>query len=379
MRCSRPLAASSARTAHFCPGTAAAGGRVLRGTTPEAARPSAQTYRGYLRSASGDVGGTSEVKLARPQARKGATTVRVTATIRLAGARALILKGTCAFAPELSAELESKGGRRLSLAIDAAGMAGTFGDFEIDGSRDAFASRASADRDAAAAALAPWLGRPLALVWPEEGGWNALSVSIGQKGRVKVSGTRADGSRVNANGQLVVGADWCCVPVVLQKNAKMSFVLWLAKDGSETGIDGLPAEAALSEATPLGGSASFTLDAVALCGLLEDDTFLACLPDGIQVEQRGAKWIVAGGARPGRVVLDKSGAVVAATAGANPSALKLAYRAKDGTFSGSFTAYRLVNGRPKALTVKVAGIVADGVGYGTAKVGKTGTLAVTVE
>ena len=57
---------------------------------------------------------------------------------------------------------------------------------------------------------------------------------------------------------------------------------------------------------------------------------------------------------------------MAAKLGENPSALRLIYRAKDGSFRGTFKAYADVNGRPKPTTVKVAGVLVNGIGYGTA-------------
>ena len=62
----------------------------------------------------------------------------------------------------------------------------------------------------------------------------------------------------------------------------------------------------------------------------------------------------------------------------NPSALKLTYTAKTGAFKGSFKAYADVGGKPKGTTVKVTGVLVNGVGYGTATV-KGDSAAVTVE
>lgn len=62
----------------------------------------------------------------------------------------------------------------------------------------------------------------------------------------------------------------------------------------------------------------------------------------------------------------------------NPSGLKLTYKAKDGTFKGSFKAYADVNGRPKATTVNVTGVLVEGVGYGAATIKKLGGVSVTV-
>ena len=73
------------------------------------------------------------------------------------------------------------------------------------------------------------------------------------------------------------------------------------------------------------------------------------------------------------------GEVDEAKAGANPSGLRLLYRAKDGSFSGSFKAYVLYRGKPKATTVTVSGVVIDGVGYGTATIRKVGSIPVGIE
>ena len=50
----------------------------------------------------------------------------------------------------------------------------------------------------------------------------------------------------------------------------------------------------------------------------------------------------------------------------NLSGLKLNYTPKKGTFKGSFKVYAVQNGKIKKFTVKVNGVVVDGVGYGSA-------------
>ena len=62
-----------------------------------------------------------------------------------------------------------------------------------------------------------------------------------------------------------------------------------------------------------------------------------------------------------------------------PADLKLKYKAKDGTFSGSFKVYVDNGRRVKAVTVGVRGVVLDGVGYGAAYVKKVGDWVVTVK
>ena len=68
-----------------------------------------------------------------------------------------------------------------------------------------------------------------------------------------------------------------------------------------------------------------------------------------------------------------------AKTGENPSGLKLTYKAKEGTFKGSFKAYADVGGKPKSTTVNVSGVVVGGVGYGAATVKKVGGVPVKIE
>ena len=92
--------------------------------------------------------------------------------------------------------------------------------------------------------------------------------------------------------------------------------------------------------------------------------------------QSGARWTLP---KAGKVQMAKDGTVDAAKLGGNPAALKLTYKAKDGSFKGSFKAYSLVNGKPKAVTVNVAGVVVGGVGYGTATIKKVVSVPISIE
>jgi len=59
--------------------------------------------------------------------------------------------------------------------------------------------------------------------------------------------------------------------------------------------------------------------------------------------------------------------------------LKLTYKAKDGTFKGTFKVYADVNGRLKATTVNVTGVLIGDKGYGLAAIKKVGSVPITVE
>ena len=142
----------------------------------------------------------------------------------------------------------------------------------------------------------------------------------------------------------------------------------------EEGREGL-GEAIAGKPGTLKGGAVFQIDAAALGSVL-GKTLLPYLPDGLAVTG-GAKWTLP---KAGKVVYVKGTTTVDETkAGENPSGLKLTYKAKDGTFKGSFKAYADVGGKPKATTVKVSGVVVDGIGYGAATVKKVGGVPVKIE
>ena len=120
----------------------------------------------------------------------------------------------------------------------------------------------------------------------------------------------------------------------------------------------------------------------ALPGLLAD-----YLPDGLAVGLNKTKWIVAPdekgkAAKAGKVALNKkTGEIDETKLGENPSALKLTYTAKSGSFKGSFKAYTLdAKGKIKSYTVNVTGVAVGNVGYGTATVKKPAvSFPITVE
>jgi hypothetical protein len=99
------------------------------------------------------------------------------------------------------------------------------------------------------------------------------------------------------------------------------------------------------------------------------------IPDGAKVTSNGGKWVLP---KAGKVVY-KNGAVDESKLGENPSGLKLTYKAKDGSFKGSFKVYSVNGGKLKATSVNVAGVVINGIGHGTATIKKVGGVPVTVE
>ena len=136
--------------------------------------------------------------------------------------------------------------------------------------------------------------------------------------------------------------------------------------------DGLGDGALAGKAGALGAGAKFRLDAAKFAAVF-GQAVLPYLPDGIAVTQSGTKWTLP---KAGKVAY-KNGAVDEMKLGDNPSGLKLTYKAKDGSFKGSFKAYAVDGG--KATTVNVTGVMVNGVGYGTATIKGRGVAPVTIE
>ena len=132
----------------------------------------------------------------------------------------------------------------------------------------------------------------------------------------------------------------------------------------------------------LASGASFGVDATAFAALwngagLAGRPLVDQLPTNIKVPSAGGRWQTP---KAGKVVYIKgTTAVDPGKAGENPSGLKLSFKAKDGSFKGSFKAYADNGGKLKATTVDVAGVLVGNVGYGRAIVKKAGSVSATVK
>ncbi len=349
---------------------------------PEGTAPSAAaTYEGYLYDAAGNVKGTIQVKVGKPNAKTGLAAVKAT-VIGPDGKKKTLKaaeKGKAQIAADAPTTVSLTGGEACEVILGTKGMSGTYGNATIDGSLNVFTSKDAADKAVASAVLGKWQGA-VNVAWqndgaarPEAAPYQTLSVTIAAKGKAKVAGTLADGTKVSAKGQVVVGESWCCVPVVyVKKGARLAFNMWLPLNGQDArspSVVGL-GDAIVGKPGTLKAGAVFKLGAV-----MGDAKYETYLPDGVAVVG-GAKWTLP---KAGKVQLAKDGAVDVAKLGENPSALKLSYKAKDGTFKGSFKAYADANGRPKATTMKVMGVLVNGVGYGAVTVKGGSGVAVKIE
>ena len=341
----------------------------------------ATTYDGYLYKDK-TIAGTIQVKVGKPNAKTGLAAVKAVVT-GLHGKKNLKAenKGKAEIAADGASEITLVGGEACKVTLGAKGMSGRYGAYTIDGSLNVFASKDAGDKAVATAALGKWQGA-VNVAWEGAQGWNGLSVAIAARGKAKVSGTLADGTKVSANSQLLVGEEWCCVPVVEPKKAKLAFVVWLPVNGADAQERVPPRTVGLGEGVKVGkpgslkGGAKFRIDADVFSARWGQRA-LPSLPNGVAITEAGGRWTLP---KAGKVIYERGTTNVDPTkTGENPSALKLTYKAKDGTFKGSFKAYADVNGKPKATTVNVTGVMIGNVGYGAATVKKVGGVPVTVE
>ena len=345
----------------------------VEGAAPTAA---ASTYDGYLCDAAGNVKGTLQVKVGKPSKKTGLAAVKAT-LIKQDGKKVQLKaaeKGKALIAADGPTAVELAGGDACEVTLGARGMSGTYGNYTVDGSLNVFASKDAAAKAAASAALGAWKG-PVNVAWrdAEAAPYQTLTVSIAAKGKAKVSGTLANGAKVTANGQLAVGGELCCVPVVVSKKGRVAFNVWLPLNGQAArspSVAGL-ADAVVGKPGKLKAGAVFKLG-----GAVGGAKFGDYLPDGLAVGG-GSKWSLP---KAGKVVYAKGTTNVdESKLGENPSALKLTNKAKDGTFKGSFKAYTDVNGKPKGAMVNVTGVLVDGVGYGAATIKGGGSVPVTID
>ena len=333
----------------------------------------ASVYDGYLYDEkSGAVKGTIQIKVGKPNAKTGLASVKATVVV---GATKKSLKGAdkgkAVIAENGPTTIQLVGGESCVITLGAEGLSGSYGSYLIDGARNFFSSKDKGEQNAANDILAKWIGA-VNVVWD---GGNA-SVSIGKKGKAKVAVTLADGTKATANAQLLVGEEWLCVPVVVTKKMNLAFTLWLPRNGGAAVVEGLSGDVVVGKPGALVANAAFRVGkSAALWQQIAGRVLVDYLPDGMAVTQSGAKWTLP---KAGKVVY-KDGAVDGSKLGENPSALKLTYKAKDGSFKGSFKVYADNGGKLKATTVNVTGVVVNGVGYGTASIKKVGSAPISIE
>ena len=337
-----------------------------------ASATAASTYNGYMYDAKWNLKGTIQVKLGKPGKKDGKASVKATVIV---GTKKVTLKakdnGKAVIEKDGPTVIELVGGDACAVKIGTDGLFGIYGAYVIDGARDFIASKDKAEADAANAILSKWLGS-VNVVW--KGG--SANISIAKKGKANAKGTLADGkTKVSAKSVFIIGEEWCCVPVIAPK-ANLAFLVWLSRDERKAAVEGLGGDVRVGAPGSLASGSTFRVSkGAALWSQISGKVLTGYLPDGMEVTPSGTKWTLP---KAGKVVY-KNGAVDASKLGKNPSGLKLTYKAKDGSFKGSFKVYSDNGGKLKATTVNVIGMMIKGKGYGTATVKGKGSVEISIE
>ena len=355
-------------------------GDELVGTAPENA---ASVYDGYI-YLDNVVMGTIQAKVSKPKLNKklGVTTAKTSVAIQLTGEKKITLKGELDLDIGEFIATDKKSDRTLTLKFGLDGIYGTFGKYEIDGVRNFFSSKDKDEKSAAEEILEPYLGGYSMIC---DGG--ILSVTIAKKGKATVKGTY-NGEKVSAKAQALIGEEMICIPVIYsKKSVNLAFTIWLPIDGGNAEIIGLDG-AVIGKAGTLVNGAKFNIEGD-ITELIPDAIEVikgyAVLPDGESVSDSGKKWVVADGVKAAKVTYKKGDPEPDIAPGkkgqeiANASGLKLTYKSKDGSFTGSFTVYAIEKNKLKKHKATVAGVLIDGIGYGTATIKKIGTWAIAIK
>lgn len=334
------------------------------------------TYTGLILDAEGQLSGSLMVKVSSSSKDQN----QIVVTIQMAGeTRKVTVKGVLDETVGRFS-LKASGGRLLTLNFPiSGGMRGTFDGQTVEGTYNYLLSTQKSSARTAAEAVLGTLKGSYTLACKGESGWGGLNVTIGSKGKVKVSGTLADKTKITTTSQLTVGDASCWVPVIYtKKTTRVAFYLVFANDGSETAVVGLGDEVVMSPVGALGSGLSFTVDPSVKDLFAGYSLCTKFLPVGVGVSTVGNRWVVANRARAGRIRL-VNGQVVDQLASLNPSGLTLTSTARTGSFRGSFKLYAVDGrGRLKTFRATLTGVVVDGKGYGTATITGRGACAVTI-
>ena len=335
-------------------------------TGPSFTAKAAATLDGYIMNGE-KVAGTVSIKAGKAN-KVGES--KLSATVIL-NSRKLSYKGIMGANGEAS--LTCSGQPAMTVTFGETTMSGRLGSYTVDGARNLFTSKNKAEVTEANDMLKPWLG-VVNMTW--DAGY--ISVNIAAKGKVKATGM-VDGKKVSATGQVLLGEKERLIPIVIAKSASLAFMLRLPTDGSDVSVSGIDS-AVVGKVGALGATARFTVDKDDdIWNKLPGKALVDQLPNGVAVSQSGvgAKWNVP---KAGKVVYVKGSTEVdSSKTGDNPAGLKLAYKAKDGTFKGSFKVYSDTNGKLKATAVTVTGLQVGNKGYGVATIKKLGSVPVTIE
>ena len=201
--------------------------------------------------------------------------------------------------------------------------------------------------------------------------YSGLSATVGNKGKVKVTGTLGDGNKVSVSAQAVMGENGKVVVPVVEKRGAYSFMLEFA-NGRLSAVTGLSAWNAtrLPAKFTATWSSNIVFSAVSGAGAVPSPMYLSI---------QGFDSAAGIGGKPVAVSPVDDMITVARnrwTGTKGVTDLKVTFKPKDGTFKGTFNVYVTDGDRTRKLKANVSGVVVDGVPYGTAVIRNVGAWAV---
>ena len=307
----------------------------------------ATTYLGWLRDADGRLAGTLSVKTSKS---RGGAAVRTTIVKTMLGARRQKVRTTVA----PGADARDKYG----IIYGAHGLAGTFAGYDVVAGRDLTKSRTAADK--ARVAAFPQGVWTLAFDTPE--GAVVFSLTLAGRGKAKLKGLFADGTKVSASAQAVCGEDGIlAVPVAYAKRGRTAgFVVWIGADGAAAVTDVADDDWSAGVVAPYEPPANgaYTLD----CTVPAWRDYLAVV-DGEDVTPGAvaATW-ANGGFRTPR----------------SRMALKLKLAAKTGVLKGSFKLFYRDGARVRSDKATLGGVVLGEEIVGNGRVRRFGSFPIRI-
>ena len=340
----------------------------------------ATQYQGWIADDTGNVAGTVALKAAKANRRTGLS--KLTATITMRSGAKVKLAGEAETPSTNKVFMLAKAGSAAtaSVKLGAEGLVGYYKDsdgksYAIQGGRNVFSARDEKAKARAATLVKGYW--PIALATEKNGGsafangYSGLSATVGNKGKVKVTGTLGDGNKVNVSAQAVMGEGGKAFVPVVEKRGAYSFMLEFA-NGRLSAVTGLSVWKATGLPAKFTATWSSNIVFTAASGAGE-------IPSPMYLSIQGFDSTAGIGGKPVAVSPVDDAIAVARnkwTGTKGVTDLKVTFKPKDGTFKGTFNVYVTDGDRTRKLKANVSGVVVDGVPYGTAVIRNIGAWAV---
>ena len=333
-------------------------------------------YNGYVMNG-GKIAGTFALKVGRANSKTGIAVF--SGTVQLLGAKkaTYAAKAVVASSAPTSVTLRGKGsasGSTMAVVVAGDFLSGTIQGKEMSGARNMSGAKETRRGEYTAkqgtiynAVLegSDAVGAGAA----SANGWSALCVKLLSKGKAKLTGVMADGTKVSSTGlQLLLSQDGTfsclpiCAPMYRNKLGGFGFLLWLGSDGTTEVTDLSDWDATRSTKAKfsatlscVGSSAKRAPQDGTLRFQIDPDSF----PDtisGLPVNK---------GLLDAEVFIAASSGKLSARSG-NALKLNVSRTASTGLFKGSFKVFLQNGTRVKSKSVGFNGTFINGTGYGAA-------------